>query len=55
MTVYPLTSMRTLSRSLDDLPNLRAYLKRIGERPAYRRAIQKGGAASDELESSPGQ
>jgi glutathione S-transferase len=55
MMVYPLTSMRTLRRSLDDLPNLRAYLKRIGERPAYRRAMQNGGAASDGLESSPGQ
>ena len=43
MMVFPLTSMRIATkRSLSDLPNVRAYLKRIGERPAYRRAMDKG-------------
>jgi len=43
MMVFPLTSMRIATkRSLSDLPNVRAYLKRIGERPAYRRAMEKG-------------
>jgi glutathione S-transferase len=43
MMVFPLTSMRIATkRSLSDLPNVHAYLKRIGERPAYRRAMEKG-------------
>lgn len=43
MMVFPLTTMRAYTgRGLGDSPNLRAYLKRIGERPAYRRAMQKG-------------
>ena len=43
MTVYPLTTLRmNMPRSLSDLPNIRAYLKRIGERPAYQRAMAKG-------------
>jgi glutathione S-transferase len=43
MMVFPLTTMRAFTkRSLGDLPNLRAYLKRIGERPGYRRAMKKG-------------
>ena len=43
MMVFPLTTMRAVTgRSLDASPNLRAYLKRIGERPAYRRAMKKG-------------
>jgi glutathione S-transferase len=43
MMVFPLSTMRAATqRSLDDLPNLRAYLKRIGERPGYQRAMQKG-------------
>jgi glutathione S-transferase len=29
-------------RDLSGFPNTLAYLKRIGERPAYRRAMQKG-------------
>jgi glutathione S-transferase len=42
MMVFPLTTMRAITgRSLDDSPNLRAYLKRTGERPAYRRAMEK--------------
>lgn len=43
MTVFPLTTMRAFSgRRLDDYPNIRAYLARIGARPAYRRAMAKG-------------
>jgi glutathione S-transferase len=43
MMVFPLTTMRAATeRSLGELNNLRAYLKRIGERPAYRRAMKKG-------------
>ncbi|MBV9996268.1 MAG: glutathione S-transferase family protein [Caulobacteraceae bacterium] len=41
--VFSLTTMRAFTgRKLDDLPNTRAYLKRVGERPAYRRAMKKG-------------
>ena len=40
---FPLTTMRAfLQRDLSPYPNICAYLKRIGERPAYRRAIEKG-------------
>jgi glutathione S-transferase len=43
MMLFPLTSMRTATgRSLGASPNLRAYLKRIGERPGYQRAMSKG-------------
>jgi glutathione S-transferase len=43
MTVFSLTTMRAFSgRSLEPYPNIRAYLARIGERPAYRRAMEKG-------------
>ena len=43
MMVFPLTTMRSATgRSLGASPNLRAYLKRIGERPTYRRAMQRG-------------
>jgi glutathione S-transferase len=42
MIVYPLTTVRAAAkRSLADYPNIRAYLKRIGERPAFRRATEK--------------
>jgi glutathione S-transferase len=42
MTVFSLTTMR-LFRPFDlaPWPNIRAYLQRIGARPAYRRAMQK--------------
>jgi glutathione S-transferase len=41
--VFPLTTMRAfMQKSLDDQPNVRAYLKLIGERPAYQRAMTKG-------------
>jgi glutathione S-transferase len=42
MMVFSLTTMRmVLGRTLDSSPNLRAYLQRIGERPAYQRAMKK--------------
>ena len=43
MMGFSLTTMRYfLPYDFARLPNLRAYLNRIGERPAYRRAMQKG-------------
>ena len=40
---FALTTMRAfVPRELDGDPNIRAYLKRIGERPAYKRAMAKG-------------
>jgi glutathione S-transferase len=43
MMVFPLTTMRAATRrGLSDSPNLRAYLRRIGERPGYQRAMKKG-------------
>jgi glutathione S-transferase len=42
MMVYCLTTSRAFrGLSIDGFPNLQAYLKRIGERPAYRRAMAK--------------
>jgi len=42
MMGYALTTGRGFrGTSLDDMPNLRAYLQRIGERPAYQRAMAK--------------
>ncbi|WP_250527726.1 glutathione S-transferase family protein [Caballeronia sp. GAWG2-1] len=43
MSVFSLTTMR-IFQPLDLSPysNIRAYLQRIGERPAYRRAMKKG-------------
>ncbi len=42
MMGFALTTMRDfVEHSLDDSPNLRAYLARIGARPAYRRAMAK--------------
>ncbi len=41
--VFNLTTMRNfIPRDLSPYPNILAYLKRIGERPAYRRAMEKG-------------
>jgi glutathione S-transferase len=41
--LFPLTTLRAFSqRDLSSFPHLRAYLKRIGDRPAYQRAMQKG-------------
>jgi glutathione S-transferase len=43
MNVFALTTMRLITpRDLASYPNIRAYLKRIGARPAYRRAMEKG-------------
>ena len=41
--LFPLTTMRAfVPRDLSPYPNIRAYLKRIGQRPAYLRAMKKG-------------
>jgi glutathione S-transferase len=43
MMLFPLTTMRAFApRDLTPYPNIRAYLARVGERPAYRRAASKG-------------
>ena len=43
MIGFTLTTMRYFqSYDLDRLPNIRAYLARIGARPAYQRAMAKG-------------
>jgi len=42
MMVYCLTTSRAFRRtSLEDYPNLKTYLQRIGARPAYQRAMAK--------------
>jgi glutathione S-transferase len=42
MMVFPLTTMRHWDpRDISDYPNVLAYLRRIGERPAYRQAMEK--------------
>jgi glutathione S-transferase len=46
MMVFPLSTMRAFTRrDLTRLPHIRAYLQRIGERPAYQRAMTKGDPA----------
>jgi glutathione S-transferase len=41
--LFPLTTMRVFApRDLSPYPNIRAYLQRIGARPAYQRAMKKG-------------
>jgi glutathione S-transferase len=43
MMVFPLTTLRAFApRDLSAFPHVRAYLKRIGERPAYQRAMNRG-------------
>jgi glutathione S-transferase len=43
MMMFPLTTMRHfVQRDLGPYPNIRAYLQRVGARPAYRRAMVKG-------------
>jgi glutathione S-transferase len=43
MTVFSLTTMRLFTPfSLERYPGIGAYLQRIGEREAYRRAMEKG-------------
>jgi|SRR5580658_10214400 glutathione S-transferase len=40
---FPLTTMRAFApHDLAPHPNIRAYLQKIGQRPAYRRAMAKG-------------
>lgn len=40
--LFPLTTMRMfIQRDLTPYPNIRAYLQRIGARPAYQRAMKK--------------
>jgi glutathione S-transferase len=42
MMGFQLTTSRAMSgMSIDHLPNLKAYLQRIGQRPAYQRAMAK--------------
>ena len=42
MMVFPLSVMdKFQKRDLSDFPNIAAYLKRVGERPAYREAMAK--------------
>ena len=42
MMLFALTTMRRFAqRDISGLPNLQAYLERIGARPAYRRAMAK--------------
>ena len=42
MMVFPLTTMRAvMPRELGPYPSTRAYLARVGERPAYRRALER--------------
>jgi glutathione S-transferase len=44
--VFALTTMRAFAqRDLAPYPNIRAYLQRIGARPAYQRAMAKGDPA----------
>ncbi len=43
MMAFPFTTMRAFSKQkLDAYPNIRAWLKRIGARPAYQRAMAAG-------------
>jgi glutathione S-transferase len=43
MSVFSLTTMRLFQPiDLAPYPAIRAYLQRIGERPAYQRAMAKG-------------
>ena len=43
MMLFPLTTMRSFAkRDISLLPNIRAYLARVGARPAYQRAMAKG-------------
>lgn len=43
MMLFPLTTMRVFApRDLAPYPNIRAYLARVGQRPAFQRAAKKG-------------
>lgn len=40
---FPLTTMRAfVAKDISGFPNLRNYLQRVGARPAYRKAMEKG-------------
>lgn len=42
ITTFPLTTMRLFApRDISAYPNIKRYLKKIGERPAFRRAMAK--------------
>ena len=46
LTVFPLTTMRLFApRDITPYPNIRAYLARIGERPAFQQAMAKADPA----------
>ena len=43
MMLFPMTTMRAFARrDLAPFPSIRSYLARIGQRPAYQRAMAKG-------------
>ena len=43
INLFPLTTMRAfVPRDLSGYPNILSYLKRMGARPAYQRAMAKG-------------
>jgi len=47
MVMFDLTALPLFGgRSIDDLPNVQAYVKRIGERPAYQKAMAIAGPAA---------
>lgn len=42
LTLFPLTTMRAFApRDITPYPNIRAYLRRLGQRPAFQRAMAK--------------
>jgi glutathione S-transferase len=42
LSIFPLTTMRVFApRDITPYPNIRAYLQRIGGRPAFQRAMAK--------------
>lgn len=42
LSIFPLTTMRVFApRDISPYPNIRAYLQRIGQRPAFQRAMRK--------------
>jgi glutathione S-transferase len=50
MMLFSLSTMRAFAqRDISALPNTKSYLKRIGERPAYQRAMSKGDPAMSPL------
>jgi len=47
MVVFNITSLPLFGgRTCDDLPNVKAYVERIGQRPAYRKAMAIAGPAA---------